>query len=222
MCKTYSVWVGRQVVLQIEAGESRVPLRGRVVNESTKALRFRLEGRWDVDIFKEMIVRVEADNCPAPNPSALGSSNRVLCVANSGSMLMHDWSCALELWWSNNFSKRLSYKIIASTGLAGSILFLLALQIGVSEPVSVFIRVICGFLGLALIAVSLGCGAWLLGDSTMMQAQIVPYWSKLLASFLRWLGQPICGSRKRTGTDAITRARPANGKPFETRPRGLR
>ena len=105
--------------------------------------------------------------------------------------LMHDWSCALELWWSNNFSKRLSYKIIASTGLTGSILFLLALQIGVSEPVSVFIRVICGFLGLALIAVSLGCGAWLLGDSTMMQAQIVPYWSKLSASFLRWLRQPI-------------------------------
>ena len=45
MSKTYSDWLGRQVVLQIETGESRVPLRGRVVNESNNALRFRLDGR---------------------------------------------------------------------------------------------------------------------------------------------------------------------------------
>jgi hypothetical protein len=65
MPKTYSDWLGRQVVLQIEAGESLVPLHGLVVNESNNALRFRLDGGWDVDIFKEMILRVEADNYEA-------------------------------------------------------------------------------------------------------------------------------------------------------------
>jgi len=55
MSKTYSDWLGRQVVLQIKAGESLVPLRGLVVNESNNALRFRLDGCWEVDIYKEMI-----------------------------------------------------------------------------------------------------------------------------------------------------------------------
>jgi RNase P/RNase MRP subunit p29 len=48
MSKTYSDWLGRQVVLQIETGESLVPLRGLVVNESNNVLRFR--GR-EVDIY---------------------------------------------------------------------------------------------------------------------------------------------------------------------------
>jgi hypothetical protein len=197
MSKTYSAWLGRQVVLQIESDESRVPLRGRVLHESPNALRFRLEGRWDVDIFKEMIVRVEADNCPVPNPgtllpspSTLHPSDPVLYVPHSGSMLMRNWNCAFELWWSNHFSKELCYKIISWTGLSGTILFLLAMQVGIAQPVGFFIRVVCGFLGLVLSAVSLGCGAWLLSDSSTMQAQIVPYCSKLSASFLRRLRQP--------------------------------
>jgi hypothetical protein len=197
MSKTYSDWLGRQVVLQVDAGESRVPLRGRVVNESTDALRFRLEGRWDVDIFKEMIVQVEADNCPAPMLGTLGNGPRVSCpphsgfmLAHSGLMRMHHWNCALDLWWSTHFSGQLCYKMILWTGLAGTILFLLALEIGVSEPLSLFIRVICGFLGLVLGAVSLGCGAWLLAESPTVQAQVIPRWSNFVASFLRWLRQP--------------------------------
>jgi len=190
--KTYSAWLGRQVVLHIDAGESQVPLRGRVLNESTDALRFRLEGRWDVDIFKEMVVRVEADNnCPAFNPRVLESSERVPAAPQPViKMLMDHWNCALDLWWSNHFSRRLCYKMSLWTGLAGSILFLLALQIGVSEPLSLFIRVICGFLGLVLGAMSLGCGAWLLAESSTTQAQIIPYWSNSLASLVRWLRQP--------------------------------
>jgi hypothetical protein len=62
MSESYVVWVGRQVVLQVESGELRVPLRGRIVNESSIAVRFRLDECWDVDIFKEMILRVEADD----------------------------------------------------------------------------------------------------------------------------------------------------------------
>jgi len=171
--------------LHIDAGESQVPLRGRVLNESTDALRFRLEERWDVDIFKELVVRVEADNnCPA------FISERVSAAPQPGiKMLMDHWNCVLDLWWSNHFSRRLCYKMSLWTGLAGSILFLLALQIGVSEPLSLFIRVICGFLGLVLGAMSLGCGAWLLAESSTKQAQIIPYWSKL-ASLVRWLRQP--------------------------------
>jgi CheY-like chemotaxis protein len=58
---SYSVWIGRQVELQIAAGASRVPLRGQLMSESNDALRVRLEGCWDVDIFKEMILGVDAD-----------------------------------------------------------------------------------------------------------------------------------------------------------------
>lgn len=197
MSKTYSAWLGRQVVLQIDAGESRVPLRGRVVDESTNAVRFRLDGRWDVDIFKEMIMQVEPDNFPAPIVGTLGNSRKTPCpshpaflVPHSGLMLMHHWNCALDLWWSNHFSKQLCYKMILWTGLAGSVLFLLALQIGVSEPLSLFIRVICGFLGLVLGTVSLGGGAWVLAESPSVRAQIIPRCFNSLASFLRWLRQP--------------------------------
>jgi CheY-like chemotaxis protein len=62
----FSVWIGRQVVLHLEVGAVRVPLRGQALCESTNALRVRLEGCWDVDIFKEMIVRVDPDNQGVP------------------------------------------------------------------------------------------------------------------------------------------------------------
>ncbi|MGB7730280.1 MAG: hypothetical protein WBL50_19785 [Candidatus Acidiferrum sp.] len=190
MAKTYTVWVGRQVVLQVDSGESRVPLRGRVVNESNDAIRFRLEGRWDVDIFKEMIVRVEADHCPVPTMIAQRPSNKVLYQPHYGAMLMQQWSCAWELWWSHHFSKTWWYKTTSWTGLAGTILFLLALQVGVLEPLGFYIRVVCGFLGLLLSAVSLGSLTWLLGDSTTMKTHIIPRSSKLFSSFFRCIRHP--------------------------------
>jgi hypothetical protein len=55
MSRNYSVWFGRSVVLQIDAGESKLPLRGKVVGESGYAIRFRLEGRWDVDVPKKLV-----------------------------------------------------------------------------------------------------------------------------------------------------------------------
>jgi hypothetical protein len=58
----YSVWLDREVVLQVVAEDLRVSLRGRVVNESSNAVRVRIEGCWDVDISKEMIVGVAANN----------------------------------------------------------------------------------------------------------------------------------------------------------------
>jgi hypothetical protein len=62
MSNAYSIWLDREVVLQVVAGDLRVPLQGRVVNESSNAVRVRIGGCWDVDIFKEMIVGVAANN----------------------------------------------------------------------------------------------------------------------------------------------------------------
>lgn len=68
MSIAYTAWLGCQVSLKIQDGELRVPLRGLVVNESSNAFRVRIEGCWDLDIFKEMIVPVEAINYGTPGP----------------------------------------------------------------------------------------------------------------------------------------------------------
>ena len=63
MSNAYSIWLDREGVLQVVAGDLRVPLQGRVVNELSNAVRVRIGGGcWDVDIFKETIVGVTADN----------------------------------------------------------------------------------------------------------------------------------------------------------------
>ncbi len=59
---TYATWVGQSVVLQVEAGAMRVPLRGTIVSESPDAIRFRIGEGWDVDIYKAMVMAVEEDN----------------------------------------------------------------------------------------------------------------------------------------------------------------
>ena len=58
----YSAWLGQPVILQIAAGDLRVPLHGTVVGESDAALRFRVGEGWDVDIYKAMILSIEEDN----------------------------------------------------------------------------------------------------------------------------------------------------------------
>ena len=50
------------MVLQISAGELRVPLRGTIVSENDDAVRFRVGDGWDIDVFKNMIMAVEEDN----------------------------------------------------------------------------------------------------------------------------------------------------------------
>jgi hypothetical protein len=57
----YTVWMGQPVVLQIVAGNLRVPLRGRLVSETSDVLRLRIADSWDVDIFKSMVVSVDHD-----------------------------------------------------------------------------------------------------------------------------------------------------------------
>ncbi len=58
----YSVWKGQTVVLQVAAGDLRVPLRGTIVSESDDTVRIRIGEGWDVDIYKATILAVEEDN----------------------------------------------------------------------------------------------------------------------------------------------------------------
>ena len=62
MPSAYASWVGQAVVLQVAAGDLRVPLRGVIVGESEGAVRFRIGEGWDIDIYKPMILAVEQDN----------------------------------------------------------------------------------------------------------------------------------------------------------------
>jgi hypothetical protein len=85
------------------------------------------------------------------------------------------------LWW----------KTVIFAGLAGSVLFTLALHMSVPGPIAHFARFICGYLGLVFCALSLGCGVWVLIESVRKQSHIFAKWSKLFASFLDWLRRPI-------------------------------
>jgi hypothetical protein len=58
----YALWMGQPVVLQVLAGNLRVPLRGRLVRETDDVVRLRIADSWDVDIFKSMVLAVEHDN----------------------------------------------------------------------------------------------------------------------------------------------------------------
>jgi hypothetical protein len=62
MPSAYATWVGQAVVLQVAAGDLRVPLRGVIIGESDGAVRFRIGEGWDIDIYKPMILAVEEDN----------------------------------------------------------------------------------------------------------------------------------------------------------------
>jgi hypothetical protein len=62
MPSAYASWVGQAVILQVAAGDLRVPLRGMIVGESDSAIRFRVGDTWDIDIYKTMILAVEQDN----------------------------------------------------------------------------------------------------------------------------------------------------------------
>ena len=54
--------MGHSVVLQISVGDKKVPLHGTIIGESDATVRFRIGGRWDVDIYKAMILAVEEDH----------------------------------------------------------------------------------------------------------------------------------------------------------------
>jgi hypothetical protein len=114
-----------------------------------------------------------------------------LHAPRSDSMPMRSWNRVFDRWWSKHFSWRLWWKIVIFAGLAGNVLFTLALHMSVPGPMTHFARFICGYLGLVFCALSLGCGVWVLIESVRNQSHIFAKWSKLFASFLDWLRQPI-------------------------------
>jgi hypothetical protein len=57
----FAPWIGQAVILQVALGDIKVPLRGRLLKDSGTALRMRIGGNWDVDIYKTMILAIEED-----------------------------------------------------------------------------------------------------------------------------------------------------------------
>jgi hypothetical protein len=57
----YKVWMGQPVVLRVMTGDLRVPLRGKMLSETSDVVRVRIADCWDVDIFKSMVVGIEHD-----------------------------------------------------------------------------------------------------------------------------------------------------------------
>jgi hypothetical protein len=55
----FSIWLDKPVLLWVTAGETRTVLTCTVVGESEAAVRIRIGGLWDLDIYKEMIIAVE-------------------------------------------------------------------------------------------------------------------------------------------------------------------
>jgi hypothetical protein len=64
MVSSFEQWYGKTVVLHLITGETRVPLRGIIFAESGGAVRFRIGGGWDIDIYKSMILAVEREKGP--------------------------------------------------------------------------------------------------------------------------------------------------------------
>ncbi len=57
----FKAWIGQPVVLQVALGDIRVPLRGKLLKDGEDTVRMRIGDRWDVDIYKAMILAVEED-----------------------------------------------------------------------------------------------------------------------------------------------------------------
>ena len=62
MPSPFESWVGKNVLLQVAAGDLKVPVRGTIIGETEKSLKFRIGDGWDVEIFKSMVMGVEEDS----------------------------------------------------------------------------------------------------------------------------------------------------------------
>ena len=61
MVSSFEQWHGKTVVLRLITGETRVPLRGVILAESGGAVRLRIEGGWEIDVYKSIILGVERE-----------------------------------------------------------------------------------------------------------------------------------------------------------------
>jgi hypothetical protein len=58
----FTQWAEQSVVLQVKSADLRVPLRGVILGETQRSVRFRVDDSWDIDIYKHMILAVEEDS----------------------------------------------------------------------------------------------------------------------------------------------------------------
>lgn len=72
MMESFAPWFGQTVTLRLITGELRVPLRGIILNESAYAVRMRVGGSWDIDVYKSLIVAVDQDNGAATGNDQFG------------------------------------------------------------------------------------------------------------------------------------------------------
>lgn len=64
MVSSFEQWFGKTVVLQLITGETRVPLSGIIIAQSGGAVRFRIPGGWEIDVYKSLILAVEHEKGP--------------------------------------------------------------------------------------------------------------------------------------------------------------
>jgi len=64
MVSSFEQWFGKTVALQLITGETRVPLRGIIIAESGGAVRFRVTGGWEFDVYKSLILAVVREEGP--------------------------------------------------------------------------------------------------------------------------------------------------------------
>ena len=62
MALEYKVWLGRRVILKIALDDLEVPLRGKFLRENGETIRIRIDGSWDIEIYKTMILAVGEDD----------------------------------------------------------------------------------------------------------------------------------------------------------------
>jgi hypothetical protein len=58
----YGQWADQAVILQVKTADLRVSLRGTILGETERSVRFRVDDSWDIDIFKNMILAVEEES----------------------------------------------------------------------------------------------------------------------------------------------------------------
>ena len=58
----YKEWLGRPVILKIALEDLEVSLRGKFLRENPKTISIRIDGSWDIEIYKTMILAVGEDD----------------------------------------------------------------------------------------------------------------------------------------------------------------
>ena len=68
MLSSFEPWHGKTVVLRLRTGETRVPLSGIIIAETSGAIRLRIRGGWDINVYKSEILDVERERASLKYP----------------------------------------------------------------------------------------------------------------------------------------------------------